>query len=450
MIFWLLFFTILFLFLISLKLFNKNILSPSIMTTGVFLLGAFCIALNYINWMVTYSFKGYIIVIIGLIIVILAECFAKFVICKGMKKKNSIFKPLKIPRITNITLTLCSLLCFLYFSSYILKLGSSLNADGLLAIGIVKDSTEITVGGLPLLAYDFCFYLGFIYIFIFCKNIFACKQSILKNLKYGLVIIIGICAVIFRGARGPLFQYIIAFIFLAICFLNKDVMYSSKRKKKTFVKLIITGFIFLLAFYNLKNIVKGRTINTPFLDYITYYIGSPLYLFDKVINSTDYFYEGYHYFGAATFTNLYGTLYQLGLISNNVSGLSFMKVSISTGFISGNEFTIFMRPYFDFGFGGMCIFIFLFYLFFSSIYYKEIYFRKYNKRQETIMLIYSVFFYQIAMSFYLCFTCQDVRPQTLLFIAFLLIIYKFVNMPISNIRKELNYERNNFSRGKWY
>lgn len=435
------------LFVFSLIYFKKDVLSPSIITTFVFLLSSLCVIINFKDWNVTYNVKTAFIVCCGLLVIVLVECFIKKLFYKVVSidtKAISVFKP------QPWLIFLVVILDFLFlavFIKHIFSLGESVGITGLFAIGQVKDSSEVSISGIYLLMYDYCHYLGLLFIYLFCRNVFGAKDKFFRNIYLLLPVIIGIVAIIFRGARGPLLQYLACFFFLIALFKQTNIEKGFISRFKFILKTFIFGLLFLIVFYSLKEIVKGRENNASFIDYITYYIGSPLYLFDKVVENPSSVYSGYNYFGVTTFTNLYGTLYQLGLIKNPVSGLNFYKINLGTSSLSGNEYTFFMRPYYDFGFFGMLLFVGLFYGLFNLIYYCRIKTNYTSEKNQKIIIIYSLFFYMIVMSFYYCFIAQDFRPQILILILFIMLIYDLFKLV--TYRKGFFYEtneRNNFSR----
>ena len=436
--FFLLFFCIIFIFCISFFLFNGDILSPSIITSFMFLLAVYSIYINFNKWNVNLSIDTFLIVSIGLTVIVVVELFFKYLCQRNKDETNEDFF---IPTIPLYKLKKIYLLCFLslfLFTKSVFELANQIGVTGLLGIGAVKDSTQVNIRGIPLIAFDLCFYTGFVFIYLFLVNYIYGK----KKFDYLIPVCVGIIAVVVRGARILLLQYITSGIFITIILISKKN--NNKMKKISFkmlMKIIIIIILFLILFYNLREIVKGRKNDTIFIDYITYYVGSPLYLFDKVIEDSTDIYLGHKYFGACTFTNFYQTLYHLKVLKYNVSGLSFKTIVLKDRKLSGNEFTIFMRPYIDFGFLGMIIFIAAFYGFFSYIYYRKILYKPISTKNNLWLLYYSIFFYQIVMSFYLCFTCQDFRPQIIFFLIYIFLLYKYI-YKLSDKEKKLDGEKN--------
>jgi oligosaccharide repeat unit polymerase len=428
--FFILFFILLLFLVISIIIFKGDFLSPSIITSFVFFLSSLAVLMNLSDWDVNFDIKTIIVVFISFITIIFTELFFRKT-SPSPSHKNCDANPVHVNNSKLLLFDILSSISLLIFTLYIRRLGESIGATGLLAIGKVKDSTAVTVGGIPLIAFDICFYTSFAFIYIFCRNVFSAKQSIKYNLKYLFPVLIGIIAVIFRGARGPLFQYLVSFFFLALFFSGSHKTKVQKSRRKILWKTFCGLFIFSLAFYLLREIVKGRTSNVAFFDYLTYYLGSPLLLFDQYLSGNSNVYLNYHYFGVATFTNLYGTLYQIGLITKPVSGLNYLTwVSPSSGIsISGNEFTIFMRPLYDFGIFGLQIFLFAFYGMFDFIYYRKLLNQSRSTQHQKFLVFYSMYFYSVVMSFYYCFTAQDFRPQSLIFILF---VFSIINILCHN------------------
>jgi len=424
MVFYFLLICIFLLWIISLFIFNKDILSPSVVTNTVFLISGFCVLFNYSYWNVVYNLQAALIIILGLILIILVELLVKSFKNKLNYRKNKNRK-INIIIIPKYLLLIINVVLIVLFSIYIIttiKLGLSIGATGFLIFGAVKESTEVSISGFPLICYDLCYFTGFVFIYLFLNNVIKIKNGIRKNLFLLIPIIIGIFSVLAMGARGPIMQYLVCFIFLLVSLYRRRYRISINIKRSIFFKIILSTFIFLILFYGVREIVKGRTNSSSFLQYITYYMGSPLYLFSSFIKNTSSVYSGYSYFGVATFTNFYGSLYDWGLVDFPVSTLNFL--SINGGISGGNEFTIFMRPYYDFGLIGMLIFLFLFYSMFNFFYYFKL--KDQTKLDDSGLLIYSMYFYMVVMSFYYCFTCQDFRLQTIIIIIYVVLLYKFI------------------------
>ena len=127
------------------------------------------------------------------------------------------------------------------------------------------------------------------------------------------------------------------------------------------------------------------------------------------------------YFGGTSFANLYGYLYTKGIVNAPVGILNFTPLDNDIS-RAGNEYTIFMRPYHDFGYVGMLIFIMIFYHIISKTYYKLL-FSKCKKNTKFSLMVFSYFYFMIVMSFYYAFTAQEVRPQTLVLMMFMYVLY---------------------------
>lgn len=70
------------------------------------------------------------------------------------------------------------ILCLMVFYRNIQTLGSHIGVSGMQAIGLVKDSKEVSIGGIPLLCYDVIFISTFVYVFLFTNNVIVCKDRI--------------------------------------------------------------------------------------------------------------------------------------------------------------------------------------------------------------------------------------------------------------------------------
>lgn len=428
---YILFVTEIFLLILAYWISDGDIISPSVVSIFMFLISTVCVMYNYQYWNVEYSFRAYYTITAGLLTMIVTESFIIIIPKRQIPKtltediKLSEIKPIYIQGIKNVVLIAAEMILFVYFIMEVLRLGRSLGSTGLMAIGTVKESIDLDThfSSISKLAYNYIFLISIIYIYAFINNVIICKEKLVKNTLYIIPIIMGFITEVFRGARGPLLQYI------GIIFIIYIVLSRWKKGLKSvdiikFIKIVIpVTVIILLSFYMLRQIVKGRTIRTSFVDYITYYIGSPLYLFNKYLDNPSLVYYGPKYFGGLTFTNFYNTLYRIGVVDNRIGILNYTK--IGGGFNGGgNEYTFFMRPHYDFGSFGMILFTSIFYGIFSWTYYTKIKYRTSGEKRFKTLLIYAYFYYMVLLSFYYTFTVQEVRPQTFVLIMVLMFLYK--------------------------
>lgn len=409
---------------------GKDFLSPSVLTIAVFILSTLCIIYNHEYWAVSYKLYTTFVVSLGLLIAVFADYVELYFVRRNPKYSNNLhyeLEPVAINPFINTLSCLFLTVCLLIFLRKIMELGTRIGVTGFLSIGAVKDSAEVSVQGIPLICYDLNILGSFIYIYILCNNIIS-GVKIKKCLIYIYPILLGVLAGIFRGNRGVLIQIVIGIIVeFVILYRWKNGIKSINTR--VFIKKSIPIFaLFSIAFYFLREIVKGRSVTSTFINYFTYYLGSPLFLFNKYLQDPLSVYSSTNYFGGTTFANFYGYLYSKGIVSKPVGILNFTNVVPGTT-SAGNEYCFFMRPYHDFGLVGMLIFTFIFFSIFSHFYYKLRNIQDFSKRKVFRLIVFSYFYFMVFMTFYYCFTAQEFRPQTVvlmlaLYVAYFLLIKK--------------------------
>lgn len=403
---------------------GKDFLSPCVVTLVVFILSTLCIIYNHEYWAVSYKLYTTFVISLGLITAVFADYVQLYFVRRNQKYSNNIhyeIEPVVIHQIINCLSCLFLTVCLLIFFRKIMELGTRIGVSGFLSIGAVKDSSEVSIQGIPLVCYDLNILGSFIYIYILCNNIIS-GVKIKKCLIYIYPVLLGVLAGILRGNRGALIQIVIGIIVeFVILYRWKNGIKSINTK--VFIKKSIPIFAtFSIIFYFLREIVKGRSVTSTFINYFTYYLGSPLFLFDKYLQNPLSVYSSTDYFGGTTFANLYAYLYSKGIVSKPVGILNYTNVVPGTT-SAGNEYSFFMRPYHDFGIAGMLIFTFLFFSVFSHFYYKLRNIQDYSKRKGFRLIVFSYFYFMVFMTFYYSFTAQEFRPQTVVLMAALYIAY---------------------------
>lgn len=400
----------------------RDILAPSVLTLLVFVGSTICIIYNHEYWDVDYEPRTMMIVLTGLTTAVLADLCARLLQKhRRIRIEESDVRPIYPKKILNIVVLCILTFCVLIFIAQIFSLGASLGTVNLSTIGKVKGSTEVAVGGFPLLCYDVVLMSTFVYLYIFINNVIVCKEKNKKNLLYLYAICLGVVSVIFRGQRYPLMQFVIAGTVDLVILQRWKKGFKAIRTWTFIRKAMPVLVIFAVIFYMLREIVKGTTISRTFMDYVTFYFGSSLYLFDKYLKQPNSVYLMTDYLGGTTFGNFYGFLYSCGLVDKRVGTLGFLRIGGNT-LSHGNEYTMFMRPYHDFGYWGMLLFVFLFYFIMGRAYYKTMFSRNHIKSKFGLMVL-SYFYYLVFMSFYFAGTTLEIRPQTLGMLLFMYLMY---------------------------
>lgn len=376
-----------------------NLLSPSLISYSMLALATLCIIYNNDFWQVSYSYKTYYILLAGMLSMLVPEMLIVLARTKKGEIKGEINKEysiIKIQKGVNFILQTIAILLVIFQIFEVMKSGGS-SEIGIYAIGIAKNDKE-SVSIISKLAIRYSLILSIVYIYILMHNKIRCKMKIKYYISYIMPVVYAGLSMFFSGNRAGFLKLLgIMYVFLIV--MQIDV---SKKKKvellSTIKKIFIWGIILLILFYSLRGITKvnSTTVQRSFDEYITYYIGSPLYLFNKFIENPYSVHSPTLYFGEMSLTSIYD---MLGIEVNYLN--NFVLVGGTSNF-AGNEYTWFQRPYSDFGFIGMLIFTGIVYSIFNLIIYNKILMKKYSLKREIYLIIYAYFFYIIIMSFYYC------------------------------------------------
>ena len=427
--YWMLFGEI-FIFFLAYISSGKDILSPSVIAIFMFIISTFGIIYNADYWDVSYSAETAKIVCLTLLMMYMTELFVikttrgcKRIIIQQEPMELAVTK-IEIPTTINLMIVVALFFFALYYIYAVFRSGSVLGAVGLLAIGTTKYSEE----GIDLvsrLGFRVINIFFFIYAYILINNIVVCKQKVKDNVVNLLPILCGFLMMFFAGSRKLLVQYPMAIILMYAIRKRDTSGWSSLSTKKLVKRVIPICTLILVVFYAMREISKGSTAlaDRTFLDYLTYYISSPLYLLDKYITSPQSITPKAQYFGQYTFLGFYNSLISWGLLDFKVPSNKFVIIS-SQAYMSGNEFTWIQRPYQDFGIVGTLIFTFIVFYIYNRVYYKKILCRKNGQKRDITLILYSYFYFIVVLSFYCVYTITEVSIQSVFYSIILVIMYR--------------------------
>lgn len=155
---------------------------------------------------------------------------------------------------------------------------------GLYAIGAAKsDETQNSViarFGISLITG-----LNLAYLYVFINNVIRCKERVLSNIKYLFPTLMYILCMFISGNRVFLVK-LFAIVFLIYIVMKSDVSPRGRVPVMQVVrKTLFVAVAILAVFYALRGITKvnSTAATREFSDYITYYIGSPVYMLDKYL-----------------------------------------------------------------------------------------------------------------------------------------------------------------------
>ena len=411
-----------------------DIISPSLMSMLTFFAATVCIIFNENFWDVSYHFTTFAIVIFGFLMIALADIFV-WSNCSRQSAYRTRYSLVNCPDFCVyirkdwlVLIYIVMSLCLLILIYELRQMGNSLQASGLQIIGVVKES-DLRFDVVGRIAYQINNILSVIVIYIVAFNSGCQKGHRLKNIiKYLPLVVISFIGMFITGQRSLLIRAIFIYIVVYAISFKRGRADSSKSTKELVKKIGLPLATVIFVFYASRVVVKGIggwSANKSFLEYITYYVGSPLYLFDTYVQAPSSIVRGPSYFGGFCFADFYATLYKMGLIDEPVSKLAFSAVGGGTSY-GGNEYSLFMRPMADFGVVGMLIFVFLLYTVFSYIYYYKIRQFRPTGRSVRRLMVYSYFYYIIPMAFYYPFTVQESKPMNIIYMLLLILIARYL------------------------
>jgi oligosaccharide repeat unit polymerase len=362
------------LFIWALKRFKYDLFSPSILTIFLFIVATVCNLFSANLWNIHFHNETLIIISVGLVIVLLSENFAanSFQMNRKGILKNEI-KPLKISTWKLLTgLSSSIILTFLYYKEIFQIGGFELSAAGSVKQGIIDGEIEMNV--LIRQGYKFVIALTFLHSLIFINNCLILKKKFSKNWHHLIPVLCGILISLASGGRLNVFR--ILFVFMMIYYIlwqEKNAWLQKPNRKLTVLSSVVLSAFFSF-FIASKNIVKTSesNVDSP-IQYLMYYIGGAIQTLNNRIEMkierwrTDSF-------GGNVFSGFYDFLNTCKIYNQPTAQRPFFELNEVGGNFdaAANVCTIFGAPYTDFGFIGMCLFIFLLYFIFSKYYYSKI------------------------------------------------------------------------------
>lgn len=430
-VYWMLFGEII-IFILAYNISGKDLLSPSVISILLFIFATLGIIYNKDYWEVSYSFKTAGTVFWTLAMMLLAEMA---VVNTSPKCKKIVREkyPLElnatevvIPTRLNIMIVITLSVLVLYYVYAVFKSGAILGVSGLSSIGVTKYSEEVS-DTVSKISFRIINIFYFIYAYITVNNVVLCKKKIRDNWVNILPLIIGFIIMFFSGSRKLLVQYPMALVLMYVV-RKRDISGRKSISTKKLIKRILPiCLIVLVIFYAMREISKSSTAlaNRTIIDYLTYYISSPLYLLDRYIQNPSAICATPEYFGQYTFLGFYNSIISWGFLDFEVPLNKFQVVS-NKAYMAGNEFTWIQRPYEDFGFLGMLILTFFLFYIYNRVYYKKIVCRKNSRKRDITIILYSYFYFIVVLCFYCAYTITEVSLQSIGYAIILVVLYNII------------------------
>lgn len=366
--------TLIVLAIIYYKIFKKDVLSVAFISCTIYALSTFSALISFItenSWNdIDIGFATYGYIVLGMICVGAGEFFVRKITIK--KKKDNAIKNNEIQfiKISDIKLIIC--IAFIAISTILIfinlrqitggsdfsKIISTYNQNSVLYNN--DEDTILQINTVYTQLYRISVSISIVLLYVFVNNM--CFNWKLKNNYIFLIpIFCAMLSSILLGGRSSVLRFLVAaFIFF--------IVIKSRNKKIKLFKFVKIGILILIVilpiFYGLITVI-GRSTNSNFFDYITFYLGGPipgfdmfLQDFDNTINTTA--------FGEHTFIGINRMLYKFNII-DNFSVYQGTWINFGNGLYS-NVFSGLKAYLQDFGIYGFVICEIFFGLFYSFLY----------------------------------------------------------------------------------
>ncbi|PWM98997.1 MAG: hypothetical protein DBX37_05640 [Massilioclostridium sp.] len=394
-----LFFLEIILFIGAMTTFKCDFFSPSVIVCFVFMVSTFVLLTNYENWGVFISIKTASLIILALLVFI----FAGIIVSKTENQEKFILKgEVETISISNWKLILSfvfeTLVCILYYKE-VVRIASYATQDwgmGLIwryrQVAFYTDSLsrEQMMSNWVTQGNKIVMIMAYLMLYVFLNNVVINKQKILHNIKYLLLIPAYIFTTLLSGNRLALMIMVFFAIIVWYMLQTIKVGMSIKRSFSYIFKFVGIAILIIVLFWLSTSVVQRYT-KFPFWETISIYAGAPIQLLEDYINNPV---ASNVVLGQESFTNLYNSLYKLGL--SDYHGIINLEYRTYNGISLGNVYTTLRRFIQDFGYIGMLISVLLISIFYNWFYYRKLRrIRKINYRTSMQIIVYAFISYPL-------------------------------------------------------
>lgn len=426
---------------IAYKLFDEDYLSPSFMVSVIYFVSAIVAGLSRLFNMWNYvdlGMEATAIIIVGIISFILGEYIAREILEKIDRAKNKTAKKEinkekpKIISIDKIKLIIVYIFIIATLITIYVQMAKITgiwdNIPNMIneyrnGTPLFEGSTKATsISTFAMQMYRASELFAYVFIFIIINNLIL-KDSLRNNIKYAIPIIIIILITFLIAGRSSFVKMIVAGLFMFVVLNRKN---NKEINKKLLLKIIlIVGLISITLFYLIMPLI-GRKQNSNFINYITFYIGSPIPSLNEIIERNEV--QSPEHFGENTFKGIQRLLYKFDIIDYYTP---YQREWINFDKLSSNTFTGIKTYYSDFGVVGIIVCQFIFVMLFTAIY------SKIQKKNSIFSLVFYSFFLMIIIDQYRSekFFTSFITIDTVVYSIYLFIIIKFLFEDLDNIRK---------------
>lgn len=388
------------LLLLAWRISGRDIFSCSVLTLFFFIASTIFFIIEQMLWAAELYEGVFWLFLFSFIAMLVSEYLARI---QFNRQNKSFSKQYSIFEFKHCNLLICLYLAFSFlYLREIMKMGQSIGFNDLHAIGEVKENLEEMKGMNPIVrqSYKFVTAACYIHSLIFANNVLLAKDGVKRNVKHLLPLLAGCIITFASGGRLNIFKILIGFIFIFYIILKEERCWLESVNKnvlKIFTPIILA---FIFFFMSVGHIVKNNADqrdSSQNVEYIAYYIGSPIQVFNLKMPSASKW--KYDKFGGYTLAGLKSIV---GIEDKNEEKIGNGMIYIGgNANKSGNAQTIFGGFFFDFGFVGCIVAMFLCYYLFNRYYYKNIVNSYTSYKRNKSLIIYAYFFsFIIALSFY--------------------------------------------------
>lgn len=364
-------------FLISL-LFTRDIFSPSALICESYILAILCAIYKIDAWGIALHYNTLTIILVGLLCFVIPSILIQISYTKKYATEKSVtIEEICIEKNNIRFITLISFSIAIVYFFFFFKALNSFSADNVLytfsqKMELYRERTQFQgVKYIPTIVNflsKFCRAAAFINVYILINNMLVAPKNYIKNLGlYMPGILIYVPMTLSTGGRFDLISFFISIIIMFV------IMYRKILNKKIGFKKLITIIMFIigiLLLFSASRTLVGRVSKNSTLNYITYYFGGSIEIFDMYMQESV---EEDFPFGKELFSGIRKFLTQIHFLETDQSPNNSMKFRVSdTGVLIGNVYTAFRKMHHDYGILGVILFQTILSIIFSNMYYKII------------------------------------------------------------------------------
>lgn len=367
---------------------TKNIFSPCCIFCMMYILSISFANFAAEDWRFELTEKGFLILSCGILSFVISSLlvhyhFRHHSLNRRMRLANYCISEVYIARSIMIAVVFFILIAAGYYYYSLCRITGTSGLNAAAAFRNMSRVNEIEMGLAGRWILNILRGISTAITVILVNNYFA--KSFLKN--HGIILflcVIGYVALtLLSGERTSVIRII------AVAVLSFGVFWKRNNPNKMFpVKYLLLGIcLFLGVLYGFSAIrhFVGRSSQLDFLDYLSFYFGSPIYNFDYGVNNAAYLAGN----SGHTFLGLTNNLTRLGFSNGNMVSVHRMNVTNSAlNYFFGNTYTCMFDYYADFGIVGVIVLMSIYGVFVTYLYSLAMYS---NKKTIYRTTLYSFF-----------------------------------------------------------